>query len=76
MRDYTIDFAVLLMKDGWLQNVPIGDALENMEINEDPIDRVVMIAINHKPPSAGTALFNFRDEEERKILNGEKRLKM
>ena len=30
--------------------------------------------INH--PVQGPALFNFRDEEERKILNGEKRLKM
>ena len=72
LKDYTIDFAVIL-KDETLQNVPVEDVVEEeMEIKEDPIAKVVMIEINHEPPSAGTALFNFRDEEDRKILNGEK----
>ena len=72
LRDYTIDFAVVL-KDASLQNVPIEDGLDREEeIKEDPVDRVFLIEINHEPPSAGTALFNFRDDEDRKILNGEK----
>ena len=75
LRDYTIDFAVVL-KDKDAQNIPMqfedDDKDEKDEVKEDPIDKVYLIEINHEPPIAGTALFDFKDEEDRKIMNGEK----
>ena len=75
LRDYTIDFAVVL-KDKTIQNVPIciNEEIneEKEEVKEDPIDTVYLIEINHEPPIAGTALFDFANEEDKKVLNGEK----
>lgn len=73
LKDYTIDFAVVL-KDKDLQNKPINDNNDDDidEVKEDPIDRVLLIEINHEPPIAGTALFDFKNEEDRKVMNGEK----
>ena len=71
LKDYTIDFAVVL-KDKHMQNIPVEVGDDDGEVKEDPIDRVLLIEINHEPPIAGTALFDFKDEEDKKIMDGEK----
>eukprot|EP01083_Nonionella_stella_P312428 1117378_1 len=75
LRDYTVDFAVVL-KNKDMQNSPMNAYMEGTESkedeNEDPIDAVYLIEINHTWPTAGTALFDFRNEEDKKVLTGDK----
>ena len=56
LNDFTVDFAVIVDNDN------------NDNNDELAIKHVYMIEINHFPPIAGTALFDWKNENDRNII--------
>ena len=74
LNDFTVDFGIIL-KNKQLQNRPIDEnKIINNKNNENQniIEKIWMIEINHFPPIAGTPLFDINNQNDKDIFNGKK----